>query len=152
MLVDYTYPGASIFRFGWRLFNQFGAQPPCLLRETALFDTLHSELAIVLEETRDDEIDVDRLATRLLDNDGDKWLIIGLTEGATAVLAYDRLMNSITRTLIETDGLDGNRGRHIDHKRTEGQVLESVQQLGRAYFNWVHPRYRWVFDTEYTVE
>ncbi|RBI59801.1 hypothetical protein DMJ13_22100 [halophilic archaeon] len=123
-----------------------------MLRETPLFDILLSELAIVLEETRDDEIDADRLATLILDNDGDTWLLIGLTEDATAVLTDNRLMNSIIRTPIERDSLDGNGRRHIDRQRTEGQVLESVQQLGRAYFDWVHPRYRWVFVAEYTVE
>ncbi|GAA0196421.1 hypothetical protein ACFFQF_32990 [Haladaptatus pallidirubidus] len=61
-------------------------------------------------------------------------------------------MNSITRTPIEADGLDGSGSRHIDRKRTEGQVLESVQQLGSGYFDWVHPRYRWVFDPEYMIE
>ncbi|WP_227377771.1 hypothetical protein [Haladaptatus halobius] len=59
-----------------------------MLRETALFDTLHSEPAIVLEETRANEIDAEQIATRLLENDGDKRLIIGLTESATAVLTY----------------------------------------------------------------
>jgi hypothetical protein len=113
-----------------------------MLRETPLFDTLHSELAIVLEETRDDEIDADRLATQMLENDGDSWLLIGLTEAATAVLTYNRLMKSIIRTPIERDRLDGNGRRQIDRRRTEGQVLESVQQLGRGYFDWVHPRYR----------
>ncbi|GAA0260266.1 hypothetical protein ACFFQF_23925 [Haladaptatus pallidirubidus] len=74
-----------------------------MFRETVLFDTLHSELAIVLKETRDDEIDADRLATRMLDNDGDKRLLIGLTKGATAVLTDNRLTNSITRTPIDGD-------------------------------------------------
>ncbi len=69
----------------------------------------------------------------MLDNDGDKWLIIGLTEVATAVYTYDRLMNSITRTPIETTSLDGNESRHIDRKRTERQVLESVHQLGGVF-------------------
>ncbi len=76
-----------------------------------LFDTLHSELAIVLEETRDDEITAERLATRMLDSDGGKWLMIGLTEGPTVVLTYNRLMNSIIRTPIERDSLDGNGRR-----------------------------------------
>jgi hypothetical protein len=58
--------------------------------------------SIVLKETRNDDIDADRLATRMFDNDGDKWLIISLTEAATTVLTYNRLMNSITRTPIET--------------------------------------------------
>jgi hypothetical protein len=123
-----------------------------MLRETALFDALHSELAIVLEETRDGEIDADRVAARLLENDGARRLLIGVTEDAPAVLTYNRLMNSITRTPIEADGLDGSGSRHIDRQRTEGQVLESVQQLGREYFDWVHPRYRWVFDPEYMIE
>ncbi|WP_227379723.1 hypothetical protein [Haladaptatus halobius] len=61
-------------------------------------------------------------------------------------------MNLITQTPIETDRLDGNGSRHIDRRRTEGQVLESVQQLGKEYFDWVHPRYRRVFDAEYCVE
>ncbi|GAA0241774.1 hypothetical protein ACFFQF_26725 [Haladaptatus pallidirubidus] len=88
----------------------------------------------------------------MLENDKDTWLLIGLTEGATAVLTYNRLMNSITRTPIEHDSLDGNGCRQIDHRRTEGQVLESVQQLGKEYFDWAHPRYRLVLDAEYWVE
>ncbi|WP_227380903.1 hypothetical protein [Haladaptatus halobius] len=105
-----------------------------------------------MEETRDEEIDAERLATRILDNDGDTWLLIGLTEGATAVLTYNRLMNSIIRTPIERDSPDGNGRRQIDRRRTEGQVLESAQQLGQEYFDWVHPRYRWVFDAEYLTD
>jgi hypothetical protein len=96
-----------------------------------------SEFAIVLDQTREDEIDADRLATRMLENDEDKRLLIGLSEGATAVLIYDRLMNSISRTPIEINRVDDNGSRHIDRRRTEGQVLRSVQQLGSDYFNWV---------------
>ncbi|WP_266080824.1 hypothetical protein [Haladaptatus caseinilyticus] len=64
------------------------------------------------------------------DYDKEKRLLIGIIEGATAVLTYNRVMNSITRTPIETDRLDVSGSRHIDRQRTEGQVLESVQQLG----------------------
>ncbi|WP_227379991.1 hypothetical protein [Haladaptatus halobius] len=88
----------------------------------------------------------------MLDNDGGKWLMIGLTEGPTVVLTYNRLMNSIIRTPTERDSLDGNGRRQLDRRRTEGHVLESVQQLGREYFDWVHPRYWWVFDADYCVE
>lgn len=126
-----------------------------LLPTTAVggWDEIRSnELAIVLEETREDEIEADRLAMRMLENHEDKRLLIGLSEGATAVLTYDRLMNSISRTPIEINRVDDNGSRHIDRRRTEGQVLESVQQLGNDYFNWVYPRYRWVFDTESRVE
>ncbi|GAA0242096.1 hypothetical protein ACFFQF_26920 [Haladaptatus pallidirubidus] len=100
-----------------------------MLRETALFDTLHSELAIVLEETQDKELSADRLTTRILENDGDSWLLIGLVEGAPAVLTYNRLMNSITRTPIETDRLAGNRSQHIDRQRTEGKYLNQSNSL-----------------------
>ncbi len=123
-----------------------------MLRELAVFDTLHSKLVIILDETRDDGIDAERLATRMLENDGNRRLLIGVTEGATAVLTYNRLMNSITRTLIEIDRPDGNGSRHIDRKRTEEQVLEALQLLGSDYFDWVHPRYRWVFDPKYMIE
>ncbi|SIR98593.1 hypothetical protein SAMN05421858_4992 [Haladaptatus litoreus] len=36
-----------------------------MLRETTLFDALQRELAIVLDETRDDESDAEQLATRM---------------------------------------------------------------------------------------
>ena len=41
-----------------------------MIRESALFDILHRELAIVLNKTRDDESDADQLAMRMLVNDG----------------------------------------------------------------------------------
>lgn len=41
-----------------------------MLRETALFDALQSELAIVLDEPRDDESDVEWLTILLFENDG----------------------------------------------------------------------------------
>ncbi|MFH5845673.1 hypothetical protein [Haladaptatus sp. CMAA 1909] len=50
-----------------------------------LFDTFQSELAIVLDETWDGESDADWLAPRLLENDGIRRLLAGVTEDATAV-------------------------------------------------------------------
>jgi hypothetical protein len=118
-----------------------------MLRETVLFDALHSELAAVLDDCR--EIDSDRVATIILENDCNEMLTIGVVEGGSAVLTYNRLVNSISKTPIKSDRLDGNRTSHIDRRRTEEQVLEAVQGLGPQFFSWIHPRYRWVFEPEY---
>lgn len=58
--------------------------------ESALFDALHSDLAIVLKETRDDGVDAKRLATWMLENDGDRQLMIGVIEGTIAASIYNR--------------------------------------------------------------
>jgi hypothetical protein len=121
-----------------------------MLRETVLFDALQSELAAVLDDHR--EIDSDRVATTILENDGQRKLTIGIVDDGHAVLTYNRLMNSISKTPIESDGLDGNGSHHVDRQRTEGQVLEAVQGLGSEFFTWMHPRYRWVFEPEYRPE
>ncbi|WP_150123021.1 hypothetical protein [Haladaptatus sp. R4] len=99
-----------------------------MLRETVLFDALHSELAAMLDDHR--EIDSDRVATTILENDGQRMLTIG----------------------IVGDGLDGNGSHHVDRQRTEGQVPEAVQGLGPEFFTWMYLRYRWVFEPEYRPE
>ncbi|SIR69115.1 hypothetical protein SAMN05421858_3369 [Haladaptatus litoreus] len=82
-----------------------------MLRETALFDALHSELAIALEETRDDEIDADRVAARLLENDGARRLLIGIIEGAIAV---DLIVRRSVRTILFHSKLVEMRdGQHV---------------------------------------
>lgn len=118
-----------------------------MFRDTALFNILHRELVDAFEEHRD--IDADMLATMILENDGDNWLVIGLIEDAQAVLTYNRVMESITKTPIENDRLDGNAKHQIDRQRSEGQVVESIQGLGPEFFAWIHPRYCWVFTSEH---
>ena len=52
-----------------------------MLRETELLDTIHSELAIESDKTRDDESDPERLTTWILGNNEDRRLLIGAIEG-----------------------------------------------------------------------
>ncbi len=100
MLVDYTTPGVSTFALAGDWLYRFGAQPPCLLRETALFDALHGELAIVLGETRDDEIDAVLSSTSDLsacpptlyyeDTRTNRW--VGIQYGGSSVCSWIRTL------------------------------------------------------------
>lgn len=88
----------------------------------------------------------DQIAESLLDRDGRVYSLVGLVDGASRAVYYDWPC-WLVRTVPATDGGPTalTAPRSVD-RRHLGRVETFVTDRGPERWDWLHPRYRWVFE------
>jgi hypothetical protein len=116
-----------------------------------LIDRLTQELTATLE-AHDAAENPGQSADQLLERDGSRQLLIGITAAGDAVLVHDRVDETVVRVEIHHDGIDWGDREQVADARSLDQVWGWIQQRETDAFAWLHPRYRWVFGDDYRPE
>lgn len=112
---------------------------------------LAADLAASIRRARDD-VDADRLTTALLDWDERHRFLVGLHDGATKAVYYDRMVSLIHSFPVPEGQLDALDDVTSDTARYREAVPAYVYGCGEDHWDWLHPRYRWVFGEEVDVD
>ncbi len=113
-------------------------------------DAVAADLAATVRDARGDA-DTDRLTTALLDWDEHHRYLVGLHDDATKAVYYDRMV-SLVHSFPVPDGHVDAHGVESERAHDRDAVAAYVHERGPTHWDWLHPRYRWVFDDEMAVD
>ena len=91
--------------------------------------------------------DPDAIASELLDRDCQVFSLIGLSGDGSSAVFYDWPIWAV-RTIPVNDGLEGLTSSQSVASHHYGRVEAYIETCGKAYWDWLHPRYRWVFSND----
>lgn len=109
-----------------------------------------ADLVATVRDARDD-CDPDRLTTALLDWDEHHRYLVGLHDGATKAVYYDRMVSLVHSFPVPDGHVDALSNVESERAHDRDAVAAYVHDRGPAHWDWLHPRYRWVFDDEMAV-
>lgn len=116
--------------------------PETVMRpQAAIRDDLES---ILSEADADDPAEA---AEFLVSNDSRNRILVGLAgDSRPLAIEWDPSLGSLNGFPADAD-LRGVASERIDRLDSRGSVERWVAEQGRDHWLWVHPRFRWVFDT-----
>jgi hypothetical protein len=109
-----------------------------------------ADLRATVRDARSD-VDADRLTTALLDWDEHHRYLVGLHDGATKAVYYDRIVSLVHSFPVPDGHVDALSNVESERAHDRDAVAAYVNERGPTHWNWLHPRYRWVFDDEMAV-
>lgn len=116
-----------------------------------LADRIHravrGELADAIRNDRND-VDPEDLAAALLDWEGGNRSLVGLTRGCRRAVYFDETV-SLLHSFPIPEGELRSRGE-VESRTAAGrpETYAAVRVRDRDDWDWLHPRYQWVFDVE----
>lgn len=110
-----------------------------------------ADLAAAVRRARDD-VDADRLANALLDWDEHHRFLVGLHDDATKAVYYDRMVSLIHSFPVPEGQFDALDDVSSDTARRREAVPAYVHDCGDDHWDWLHPRYRWVFEGDMDLD
>lgn len=90
----------------------------------------------------------DEIASELLDRDCQVFSLIGLSGGGSSAVFYDWPIWAVRTIPVKDDGLGGLTSSQSVASHHYGRVETYIETCGKAHWDWLHPRYRWVFSND----
>lgn len=109
-----------------------------------------ADLAATIRDARAD-VDAERLATALLDWDEHHRFLVGVHDDAGKAVYYDRMVSLVHSFPVPEGHVDASSAVESDRAHDRAAVAAYVHERGTAHWDWIHPRYRWVFDDAMAV-
>lgn len=108
---------------------------------------LVEDLVTAIAAHRDDERP-DELARTALDRDRGRagGQLVGLVDGCRRAVFYNSSSYLATARPLTTGEIDARRETDSVRVGYPGQVSSYVREQDPGYWDWLHPRYRWVYD------
>ena len=108
-------------------------------------DQVTRELTNELAELRSLK-DPGAVASKILDRDCQVFSLIGLIDDGTNAVYYDWPIWTVRITPITDSGVGGLTAPDSVSLHHYGRVETYIEDRGPEAWDWLHPRYRWVFS------
>jgi hypothetical protein len=88
------------------------------------------------------------MADELLKRDKQSHQLVGVIEEGVKAVFYEPPRWGVMAVPFDESGVDGLDSSQMDRLKRRATVERFVREQGAEFWTWVHPRYRWVFDSE----
>jgi len=106
---------------------------------------LKDELAEVIARARGGK-GAGRMAEELLWRDKQGYHLVGVIEAGEKAVFYEPPRYGVVAVPFDESGVDGLGMSQMNRLKRRATVEYFVREQGEAFWTWVHPRYRWVFE------
>lgn len=114
-----------------------------LLTETQ--EVLRDELAAAITPHRGGKHAM-AMAYELLRRDKRSHQLIGVVEDAERAVFHKSPFGNVVAVPFDESGVDGLDTRQWAKLRERTDIERFVRKQGDEFWDWVHPRYQWVFE------